>query len=229
MKRALPLILFALTGCATTTYPISELNQDELRDRLQQSAVSVRPVTAPVKLVERTKGQAVGNFIVASVVSSVAVSGTKPRTVNEMHANTQIGQTFGQQLNQALPTGVETEGYAVDVRLAKRLSERFQPMQEDRQGSPIELVVSAMRWELGYESFFTNSDYTLSYALVVSVVERSTEKQKNLKRISCQGQVPEKMPLDTWNADDQAALVKAADRIVEECAQKTLSSLGLET
>ena len=229
MKTSLPIFLLALAGCATTSPRIAELNPDELRARLQHSTISVRPVTAPVKLIERTKGQAVGNFLLASIVSSVASSGGAARTASEMQANAQIGQTFGQQLNQALPTGVASEGESgVDVRLAKRLGEHFQPAPAGKQGAPIELVVSASRWELGYESFLASSDYTLSYALGVALVEQSTGTPKTLKHVSCQGQVPEKMPLDAWKADDHAVLSKVADSIAEQCFQKTLSGLGLE-
>ena len=228
MKKALLIFVSALAGCATTSYQVSELTPDELKSRLQNGAISVRPVTAPVRLTERTKGQAVGNFIVASVVSSVAVSGTKPRTVNEMHANTQIGQTFGQELNRALPTGAESDsGIGVEARLAKRLRERFPSAPGGTPGQPIELVVSASRWELGYESFLASSDYTLSYALGVAMVEPLNEAPKTLARVSCQGHVPEKMSLEAWKADDHAAVSKAADRIAEQCFQQTLRALGL--
>lgn len=164
MKRLLPIVfLLVLSGCATTSTSIAELTQDELHARMQRSSVRVRPIAAPVKLVERTKGQAVGNFLVASVASSVASSGGSARTVGEMQANAQIGQTFGQELNRALPTGVESEsGGGIEAHLAKRLSERFPPAPDGERDSPIELVVSASRWELGYESFLGSSDYTLS-------------------------------------------------------------------
>ena len=182
-----------------------------------------------MKLAERTKGQAVGNFLLASVVSSAASSGAGARTVGEMQANTQIGQTFGQELNRALPTGVESESeIGVEARLAKRLSERFTSAPDGTPDNPIELVVSASRWELGYESFLASSDYTLSYALGVAMVEPSKEAPKILRRVFCQGQVPEKMPLDAWKADEHAALRKAADEIAEQCFRKTLSALGME-
>ena len=221
--------LLILSGCATTRTPIAELTPDELKTRLQHGSVSVRPITTPVKLVERTKGQAVGNFLLASVVSSAASSGAGARTVGEMQANTQIGQTFGQELNRALPTGVESESeIGVEARLAKRLSERFTSAPDGTPDNPIELVVSASRWELGYESFLASSDYTLSYALGVAMVEPSKEAPKILRRVFCQGQVPEKMPLDAWKADEHAALRKAADEIAEQCFRKTLSALGME-
>ena len=221
--------LLILSGCATTRTPIAELTPDELKTRLQHGSVSVRPVTAPVKLAERTKGQAVGNFLLASVVSSAASSGAGARTVGEMQANTQIGQTFGQELNRALPTGVESESeIGVEARLANRLSERFPSAPDGTPGNSIELVVSASRWELGYEPFLASSNYTLSFALGVAMVEPSKEAPKILRRVFCQGQVPEKMPLDAWKADEHAALRKAADEIAEQCFRKTLSALGME-
>ena len=229
MKKFLPLgCLLILSGCATNRTPITELTPDELRTRVQHSVVSVRSVTTSVKLVERTKGQAVGNFLLASVVSSAASSAAGARTAGEMQANTQIGQTFGQELNRALPTGAESDsGIGVEARLAKRLRERFPSAPGGTPGQPIELVVSASRWELGYESFLASSDYTLSYALGVAMVEPLNEAPKTLARVSCQGHVPEKMSLEAWKADDHAAVSKAADRIAEQCFQQTLRALGL--
>ncbi len=229
MKKFLPLgCLLILSGCATNRTPIAKLTPDELRTRVQHSVVSVRSVTTSVKLVERTKGQAVGNFLLASVVSSAASSAAGARTAGEMQANTQIGQTFGQELNRALPTGAESDsGIGVEARLAKRLRERFPSAPGGTPGQPIELVVSASRWELGYESFLASSDYTLSYALGVAMVEPLSEAPKTLARVSCQGHVPEKMSLEAWKADDHAAVSKAADRIAEQCFQQTLRALGL--
>ncbi len=229
MKKALLIFVSALAGCATTSYQVSELTPDELKSRLQNGAISVRPVTAPVRLTERTKGQAVGNFIVSSVVSSVAASGTGARTASEMQANAQISQSFGQQLNQSLPTGSEVEsGGGADARLARRLDDRFRQALQTEKTSPIELAVSTSRWELGYESFFTSSDYTLSYALTVAVIDRDTDKPRTLKRIQCQGDVPGKMPLDAWQADNYAAVNKAADDIADNCFKRTITAFGLE-
>lgn len=230
MKTLLPIFcLLVLSGCATTGTPVAELTPDELHERLEHGSVRVRPIAAPVKLVERTKGQAVGNFLLASVASSIASSEGSARTVSEMQANAQIGQTFGQELNRALPTGVESESVgSMEAHLAKLLRERFSSAPDSERGSPIELVVSASRWELGYESFLGSSDYALSYALGVALVEPSKDAPTTLKRVLCQGTAPEKMPLDAWKADDHAALSKAAKTIAEQCYQTTLSALGLE-
>lgn len=229
MKIPLILCLLALAGCATTSPQVAELNGEELKDRLQHSAVSVRPVTSPAKLVERTKGQAVGNFLLASVVSSVASSGAGARSASEFQANTQIGQTFGQQLNEALPTGSETEGgHSADALLAKRLNERFPAVPDRPSTSPVELAVSTIRWELGYESFLGSGDYSLGYEFEVQAVGRETDKLQTLKRVRCQGDAPEKMPLEAWQADSYAAVGKAANEIADRCFQLTMREFGLE-
>lgn len=229
MKNPLILCLLAFSGCATTSTQVSELNGEELKGRLLHSTVSIRPVTSPAKLVERTKGQSVGNFLFASVVSSVAMSGTNARSASELQANTEIGQTFGQQLNAALPTGSEAEGgHSADTLLASRLSERFSAASNPPATPSVELTVSTIRWELSYESFLGSSDYSLGYEFEVRAVGRDTDKQKTLKSVRCQGVAPEKMPLDAWQSDRYAAVGKAANEIANECFQLTMRGFGLE-
>ena len=229
MQKPQIVYLLALVGCATTSTQVSELNGEALKDRLRHSRVSIRPVTAPAKLVERTKGQAVGNFLFASVVSSVATSGTGARSASELQANTQIGQTFSQQLNEALPTGSEAAGGgSVETLLAGRLSERFSVVPDLPTAPPVELSVSTIRWELGYESFLGSSDYSLSYEFEVRAVGRDMNKPQTLKSVRCQGVAAEKMPLDAWQFDRYAAVGKAANEIADKCFQLTMRVFGLE-
>lgn len=229
MKKPLIAFVLALAGCATTTTQVPELNGEELKDRLQRSIVSIRPVTAPAKLVERTKGQSVGNFLFASIVSSVAASGAGAQSASELQANTQISQTFSQQLNEALPTGSEAAGGgSADTLLAGRLSERFSVVPDLPTAPPVELTVSTIRWELGYESFLGGSDYSLRYEFEVRAVGRGTDKPQTLKSVRCQGVAPEKMPLDAWQSDRYAAVGKAANEIADKCFQLTMKVLGLE-
>jgi hypothetical protein len=229
MKNLLILYFLALSGCATTSPRVAELNVEEFKDRMRHSVVSVRPLTEPVKLVERTKGQAVGNFLFASAVSSAATSGANARSMSELQANAQIGQTFSSNLNEALPTGTEAEGgRGVDTLLAQRLNERFSVVPDLPTAPPVELVVSALRWELAYESFLGSSDYSLAYELVVRAVGHDTDKPKTLKSAGCRGNVPEKMPLDAWRSNDYAAVGKAAREIADKCFQQTMTAFGVE-
>ena len=228
MRKTFALCLLALAGCATTTTQTTELSPEELRVRLQPGVVSVRPVAVPVKLIERTKGQAVGNFLLASVVSSVASSGTGARTVSEMQASTEIGRAFGQELNQALPTGSEAKGGGgADGRLAQRLNQRFLTDPTPDDSALIEIAVSASQWELAYDSFFSSSDYTLHYALTVAVIEHGADKPKTIKRVLCQGNAPKKMALDAWQAEDYAAVRKVADEVADACFGESMRAFGL--
>lgn len=229
MKTLPILYVVALSGCATTSSRVSELNAEEIKDRMCHSVVSVRLLSGPAKLVERTKGQVIGNFLFASAVSSAAMSGGSVRSKSEFEANTQIGQTFGRQLNEALPTGAEAEGgHGVDTLLANRLNERFSVVPNQPTAPPVELTVSTLRWELSYESFLGGSDYSLGYELVVRAVGQDTDKPKTLKSVGCQGGVPEKMPLDAWRSNDYAAVGKAAREIADKCFQQTMTAFGLE-
>ena len=229
MKNLLILYAVALSGCATTSSRVSELNVEEIKDRICHSVVSVRPLSGPAKLVERTKGQVIGNFLFASAISSAAMSGASVRSTSELQANAQIGQTFSSNLNEALPTGSEAEGgHGVDALLAKRLNERFSVVPDLPTAPPVELFVSALRWELAYESFLGSSDYSLAYELAVRAVGLDADKPKTLKSVGCQGSVPEKMPLDAWRSNDYAAVGKAAREIADRCFQQTMTAFGLQ-
>jgi len=223
------LCLLALAGCVSSPPRVAELSNEELKTRLQASTLVVRPVVRPAKLVERTKSQAVGNFLLSSVVSSVAMSNTGARTPAEFQSNMQIGQEFGKGMNEALPTSFESEfGHGADVFLVKRLSERFPPPSLPSDAETIELVVSSTKWELGYDSFFGSGGYALSSELEVRAIEPGSPNPRTLRSYHCQQNIPERMALDEWRADNYTAIDQAAERISEKCFQLTLMALGIE-
>lgn len=95
-------VLLLLAGCASAP-KTADLSPADLHVWFERSRIDVRPVDKPVLLAERTKSQAVGNFLVSSLVSSAAMSGGGAASPQQVQSHAQIGQTFGQQLNQALP------------------------------------------------------------------------------------------------------------------------------
>lgn len=84
------------------------------------SHIVVSPISKPAQLAERTKAQAIGNFVVSSVAGSVAGSAGDARKMQQLQSNMNIGQTFGRELSKALPDsyGVSA-GKGADLALAK--------------------------------------------------------------------------------------------------------------
>ena len=74
----------------------------------------------------------------------------------------------------------------------------------------------------------THDEQFVARFVTVAVIDRDTDKPRTLKRIQCQGDVPGKMPLDAWQADNYAAVNKAADDIADNCFKRTITAFGLE-
>ena len=89
--------------------------------------------------------------------------------------------------------------------------------------------MDAAKWELGYESFLTSSDYRLDYDIDVHVTESArTDKQpRRLKTIDCSGTFDRKMPLDQWRADEYQQVDAAAHDIVDHCYELALTGMGM--
>lgn len=228
--RLMLLCVLVLTGCATTSAPrVAELSNEELKERLQHSTIVVRPITRPAKLVERTKSQVVGNFLISSLVSSAMMSNSGARTPSEFQANTQIGQQFGQGLNSALPTTRETDaGHGVDAFLVNRLSERFPTPSSSPEAEAIELVVSMLQWELSYESFTGSDAYVLNSGVEVRAIDTGSSDHRTLRSHRCTEKFTETMALDAWHADNDAAISRAADTLSEKCYRTALMALGID-
>lgn len=199
------LFLLAMTACSTTpTTPKSAL-----REAILNSNVVVAPIAKPAQLSEKTKAQAIGNFVVASVVSSAVGSGAGAVNAQEMQANMQIMQSFNQNLQQTLPnTYVVSAGKGADLALAKKLSDYLGSKVQTTTPSnrTLSIAVNTPLWELGYISFLTSQDYALNYNLQMILLEQKEGKQQAIKTVSCGSSAKEKMPLEKWKAENYKAV-----------------------
>ena len=217
-----------LSACASNT--TISATPAELKNRILQANVSVLPIEKPAQLAERTKAQAVGNFVVSSVISSVAASSGSATNFQQFQNNAEIGRTFGDELSKALPTSYRVaSGTGADLALAKKLAEFFAKNAQSQGALPSDLSISvtAPLWELGYISFLTSQDYALNYNLQVHLLEKVAGKTNPLKTVSCAASAPEKMPLEQWQAEDYAALNASAQAIVNTCFNQFLTETGL--
>lgn len=220
-------LVFAITACSTT--PATP--KSALREAILNSNVVVAPIAKPAQLSEKTKAQAIGNFVVASVVSSAVGSSAGAVNAQEMQANMQIMQSFNQNLQQALPnTYVVSAGKGADLALAKKLSDYLGSKVQTTTPSnrTLSIAVNTPLWELGYISFLTSQDYALNYNLQMILLEQKEGKQQAIKTVSCGSSAKEKMPLEQWKAENYKAVDASAEIIVNECFSKFLAETGLD-
>jgi len=219
---------FFLSACATNT--TITVTPAEIRNKIQHAHVTVLPIAQPAPLTEKTKAQAVGNFIFSSVISSVVGSSGSASNPQQFQANVDIATSFGNELSKALPTSYSVaSGKGADLALAKKISDYF--AKSDPSSNPadqkLSIAVGAPLWELGYTSFLGSEDYALNYHIQVSVLEKSKDSTTPLKSVSCAAAAPEKMPLEQWQSNDYAALNASAQTIVDSCFKRFLTETGL--
>lgn len=220
------LLLLAMTACSTTP----AMPKNALKDVILNSHVVVAPIAKLAVLSEKTKAQALGNFVASTVVSSAIGSGATVGNAQQMQANMQIMQSFNQNLQQALPSSYKVSaGKGADLALAKKLSDYLGSKQQTTasNNNDLSIAVNTPLWELAYVSFLTSQNYALNYNLQVSVLEQKNGKLQALKTVSCANSAKEKMPLESWKAENYKAVDASAEIIVQECFNQFLAETGL--
>lgn len=227
------LCLVSLSACSTNP----PLLGSELSDKIRNNIVIVNKIDKPAMLAERTKAQAVGKFVVATVVSSVAASGnvnSKPGDFQSFQkaANQQMefGQLLNKQLTQSLPDSYKVaSGIGTDLAIAKKLSDYYTTLAKpDANAQPKELRVSVntQLWELGYISFLTSQNYALNYNFSVSLIENVDGKDKIISGTSCQGKSDKEMTLEAWKAENYQKVNVEAEMIADKCHKQFIALLG---
>lgn len=216
MNKLTPLLSpLLLAACASQPKPTPV----QIGEMLKTARVTVAPIERPVRLSERTKAQAVGGVVVASVLGTALGGGS-----------VEASRVFAETTGQMLPASYRIDhGTGADLALAKKFSERFAAAPETPARQYV-LSVSAQKWELGYLSFLTSQDYVLSYQFTVRLSENRDGKLINVAESTCGNlalshKAPA-MPLETWQADGYKALNLEAERVVEQCYQSGLMALG---
>lgn len=235
MLRNIFVILMAVLFSSCASGP--RLNGSELSEKINNNFVIVDSIEKPVALAERTKAQAVGKFVVATVVSSVASSGnvnTKPGDMtalqNAAKQQMEFGMALNQQLQQSLPDSYKVaSGAGVDLAIAKKLSDYYaSKAKPDAYLQPKELHVrvGAVQWELGYVSFLTSQNYALNYNFVASLVESVDGKERVITSTNCLGVTEKEMPLEAWKADNYLHVNSEAEVVVEKCYNSFVRNIG---
>jgi hypothetical protein len=233
MNFRIPVITVSalLVASCNTMEKKPDLAADQLRVKLQASRVDIQPVTVPANLVERTKSKAIGNMVISSVVSSAVGSSGNPSSMQQFQNNVEVGQTLGQELQKALPSGnLVSSGNGADLALANKLADYFNDKSSSVDGKSngqITVSIKANLWELGYKSMLTSSDYALNYDLRMNLAESVGDQMRPLKQIVCRGEAPDMMPLEQWKANDYQKVDAAIPDIVDRCFNLAKVEMGL--
>ena len=222
------------------------LRGDQLTDKLATQPVVF--ISAGSSLQTQTKGAAIGAFLLSTVLSSAMASGggggamNAQQMQNNMQANANIAQSFSQGLtpvlNQAAakmaskPSGQVAKDGPVAVisqQLIASLSaeSKFKLATEATAPTPTDLQfkVEQILWKLDFSMM--SSDYSLLYQTDVSVYQKSSDTL--FFTDSCKGESPKKMPLETWQQNDFAAVADAATALGKVCAEQFVKNLGFKT
>ena len=187
----------------------------------------------------RTKGAAVGSFLLGFVVSSALASGgggmpsSNPQQMQQsLQAQMDISKAFNQNLQVAMtkiasdqsnkPKGqIAKEGPAVLVSqqlLASLLQAPKLKLVSPAAGqaaaaTDLQMRVTQTEWKLDFS--MASSNYTLLYQTEVVVYQKDSDT--NYFSYTCKGESPQKIPLEAWERDDFSEVAQAATVIGNKC------------
>lgn len=218
------------------------LNPPQISQRLQREPTVF---SASGKALEiRTKGAAIGGFLVGMILSSAMASAGGGGAANaaqmqrQMQANMEIAQQANVHIQGAVKQlSAEAAGAAAaDLAqrgplplLAQRLGDALRAQQArlvaaDSEPKPgLFLSLRQSEWKLDFETF--SSDYVLRSALLLELHDKPAGKIH--LRQACSYQYPEKMPLEDWEQDEHLAIAKAAEEIAQRCHKEFSAALNL--
>lgn len=191
----------------------------------------------------RTKGAAVGGFLVGMILSSAMASGGAGATnVTQMQRQMQANMDIAQQANVHIQGAVNQLSAEAAGAAAAELAQRgplpllAQSLDHALRGHQAWLVTAdaeprpslilslrQTEWKLDFETF--SSDYVLKTALTLELLDKAADKLH--LRATCQQEYPKKMELDDWERDDHLAIAQAAEEIARGCHAQFATALNL--
>ncbi|HXU92053.1 MAG TPA: hypothetical protein VFP33_00190 [Gallionella sp.] len=217
------------------------LPADQVWKRMQEQPLAFTTNAAPLEI--RTKGAAIGGFLIGSLLSSAAMSGGGAGVSNpaQMQQQMQANMAVAQQLNpqiQGLARDVAAKSEArsaqdiakqgplplIAPNLMKVIQERKANLVADASDGPsLKLRLSQNTWKLEFAAL--SSDYTLNSALHLEL--RDTKADKVYFQRDCGGEYGKKMPLEDWERDQSKAIAEAAQEVAQNCQVEFLRELGI--
>ena len=221
---------------------IELLSPGEINTRLHEETVLFSPSGTPLQI--KTKGAAVGGFLVGMILSSAMASSggggaTNAAQLNQqMQANMAIAQqtnasiqgvvndvaanVTGQQSPELAKLGpfpfvARTLGHAMDAQQITRVNKAGDPVPS------LKLSLTQKEWKLDFSML--SSDYTLSSELMMELLD--TRTNKIYLRQSCIREYPKKQPLEAWELDEYQAVTQAAEAIAQQCQEEFATALNL--
>lgn len=219
------------------------LAADALREKLQGQPLSLSIKAVPLEL--KSKGAAVGGFVLGFVLSSAMASGAGPNPGMSAQQNAQFMQTMSKAAADVGGAIATTSARMLDAQaskaagqqaqegpmawLAPQLQAAFDQAYASRwQSAPtdatkLQLDLDQSAWTVDFSML--SSDYELRYALDMTLTDTAVKAIN--KKATCTGAYAKKMPLDDWKKDDHQAIASASKEVAEQCLDKFLAALNI--
>jgi len=218
------------------------LNAAQIGERLRNATLALDASGKPLEI--RTKGAAIGGFLVGMLLSSAMASGANVRAGNpaqiqqQMQANMNIAQQANLNIQSTVrQIAAETDGQAA-AESARRgplpllmhtLNEAMraqgtQAVAKHADPKPaLVLRLTQEEWKLDFEAL--SSDYVLKTTLTLELLDTAADKRH--LRTACAIEFARKMPLEDWEKNDHLAIALAAREIALDCHQRFALALAL--
>lgn len=224
------------------------LTPAQISERLQREPISFSGGGTALEI--RTKGAAIGGFIIGAILGSAmasggSVSGNPAQMQQQMQARTEIAQQFSANFQVAASNLSAEAAAAAAAETAKRgpLPLLLQTLGGDLRERKVQLTaasadasadataaakpaltlkLSQTVWKLEFETF--SSDYVLKTALTLELLDKAADKL-HLRTI-CQQEYPKKAALEDWERDDHLAIAQAAEEIARLCHGQFMAALA---
>ncbi len=193
----------------------------------------------------KTKGAAVGGFLVGMIIGSAVSSGggtggaTNAAQLNsQMQANVAIAQQSSAHIQGAVTTAANNAAGQQSSdsaklgplsRVVKQLNRAFNEQGiviADSATDPaptLKLSLTQKTWLLDFS--MASSDYTLSGGLLMELLD--THSKKIHLRQTCVREHPKKMSLEAWEVDNYQEVATAAEAIAQQCAEEFAVALNI--
>jgi hypothetical protein len=215
-------LLAVLTGCATQPSGVS----DDQVAKFREQGLTVGHVNGGSAVALKTKGKAVGAFMLSTLAASAVASNPASITPQGMQDAQELGRATGDLVQRGVTAignnvhQTETPAAAMAAALTHSLSESG--MRTD--GAAYHIDIKQTQWLLSYDSMFGSDNYRLHWQLDASV---RNSADKVVTASVCRGDDDTKQALDTWKANDYAQVKEVARRVGETCAKQLLNDVGL--
>jgi hypothetical protein len=225
MKNTMALLLCVgmLTGCATQP---SGVSADQSKAFVEQGLV-IGKIDGASSVTVKTKGRAIGGMVLGAVAGSVAASSPASLSPQGLQEAQEMGSVTANRVQRGVTDAAQHVRQALTPApvMADKLTGIFSRLSIGSDRAAYRVDIHQANGQLDHDSLFGADKYRLHWQLKASVVDH---RGKTVATSTCRGDGDIKQALDTWKADDYAAVKNVAGEVGEHCARQFLSDIGVQ-